>query len=330
MRNRGRLPRRRFLEAETRIALQMKPHTSIRVAWPFGGSAVHQPVVRQRLLQAAHTQHDVIDTARRKQPVTLDGQRRGNRRRHQARRRLKELQLELVRVWPVSRDVLPPCWYRHESLIRVLSAARDAYAAAFEPTQVASAAADNEVVKLVNKVIIDAYWDCAGAAKTISTFIDSALIHQAIGPDGRLRSSWNSCGTDTGRFSCVSGDTLLPTSRGIFRLDEYDPQVGDLVLTHKNRWRPVLRKIYKGTQDMYRIVLSNGAHVTCTQKHQLLTPGGWCRVEQLQVGSEVCSNVSEQGVSYESREGFIDPQDVPLSGETYDSGAGREARHSQR
>jgi hypothetical protein len=57
-------------------------------------------------------------------------------------RRLRPWVVELVRVWPVSRDVLPPCWYRHESLIRVLSAARDAYAAAFEPTQVASAAAD--------------------------------------------------------------------------------------------------------------------------------------------------------------------------------------------
>ena len=50
--------------------------------------------------------------------------------------------VELTRTWPVSRDVLPPCWYRHESLIRVLSAARDAYLTAFEPTQAASAAAD--------------------------------------------------------------------------------------------------------------------------------------------------------------------------------------------
>jgi len=50
--------------------------------------------------------------------------------------------VELARTWPVSRDVLPPCWYRHESLIRVLSAARDAYLTGFEPTQAASGAAD--------------------------------------------------------------------------------------------------------------------------------------------------------------------------------------------
>ena len=57
-------------------------------------------------------------------------------------RRLWEWVVELARTWPVSRDVLPPCWYRHESLIRVLSAARDAYLTAFEPTQTASAATD--------------------------------------------------------------------------------------------------------------------------------------------------------------------------------------------
>jgi hypothetical protein len=49
---------------------------------------------------------------------------------------------ELARTWPVSRDVVPPCWYQHESLIRILSALRDAYLTAFHATQAASAAAD--------------------------------------------------------------------------------------------------------------------------------------------------------------------------------------------
>jgi hypothetical protein len=57
-------------------------------------------------------------------------------------RRLWPWVIELVRTWPVSRDVVPPCWYRHESLIRILSALRDAYLTAFHATQAASAAAD--------------------------------------------------------------------------------------------------------------------------------------------------------------------------------------------
>jgi hypothetical protein len=57
-------------------------------------------------------------------------------------RRLWPWVTELVRTWPVSRDVVPPCWYRHESLIRILSALRDAYLTAYHATQAASAAAD--------------------------------------------------------------------------------------------------------------------------------------------------------------------------------------------
>ena len=48
----------------------------------------------------------------------------------------------LVAVWPVDRSVVPPCWYRHESLIRILAACRDAYLTAYDPSQAASAAAD--------------------------------------------------------------------------------------------------------------------------------------------------------------------------------------------
>jgi hypothetical protein len=63
-------------------------------------------------------------------------------RRQDELRRLWPWVNELARSWPVARDLLPPCWYRHESLIRVLSALRDAHLTAFELTQAASAAAD--------------------------------------------------------------------------------------------------------------------------------------------------------------------------------------------
>lgn len=45
-------------------------------------------------------------------------------------------------AWPLTRAELPPCWFQHESLVRTLSAARDAYLTAYDPTQAASAAAD--------------------------------------------------------------------------------------------------------------------------------------------------------------------------------------------
>lgn len=50
--------------------------------------------------------------------------------------------------------------------------------------------------------IIQAYWDATSIQKSRSTFVVSDLVSHAIGLDGRLRPGWNSCGTDTGRFSC--------------------------------------------------------------------------------------------------------------------------------
>lgn len=49
--------------------------------------------------------------------------------------------------------------------------------------------------------IIDAYWQAEETWKQRS-FLVSEKVEHAIGKDGRLRPSFNSCGTDTMRFSC--------------------------------------------------------------------------------------------------------------------------------
>lgn len=56
--------------------------------------------------------------------------------------------------------------------------------------------------------IIDAYWEVCSAVKARSTFLDSKLILHAIGKDGRMRPSWNTCGTDTGRWSCSAPNLM--------------------------------------------------------------------------------------------------------------------------
>jgi DNA polymerase I-like protein with 3'-5' exonuclease and polymerase domains len=52
------------------------------------------------------------------------------------------------------------------------------------------------------KDIIDLYWEAESAWKARSTFVSSPSIDRAIGDDGFLRPEWNSCGADTGRWSC--------------------------------------------------------------------------------------------------------------------------------
>ena len=58
------------------------------------------------------------------------------------------------------------------------------------------------------KALIQLYWDAQEVWKARSTFVVSKKISHAIGPDGRLRAGWNSCGTDTGRFSCKDPNVM--------------------------------------------------------------------------------------------------------------------------
>lgn len=55
--------------------------------------------------------------------------------------------------------------------------------------------------------IIDAFWDAKRTVKRKS-FLTSTKFYDAIGADGRLRPGWNSCGTDTMRFSCKEPNVM--------------------------------------------------------------------------------------------------------------------------
>jgi DNA polymerase I-like protein with 3'-5' exonuclease and polymerase domains len=56
--------------------------------------------------------------------------------------------------------------------------------------------------------IIKVVWRMKSAQKARSTFVVSEKVQHAIGRDGRLRPGWNSCGTDTGRFSCSEPNVM--------------------------------------------------------------------------------------------------------------------------
>jgi DNA polymerase-1 len=58
------------------------------------------------------------------------------------------------------------------------------------------------------KAIIKLWWDLQAVKKQRSTFVASKLVRQAIGEDWYLRPGWNSCGTDTYRFSCSEPNVL--------------------------------------------------------------------------------------------------------------------------
>lgn len=81
--------------------------------------------------------------------------------------------------------------------------------------------------------IVDAYWQAEGAWKARSTYVVSKKVEEAIGDDGRLRAGWNSCGTDTGRFSC-SAPNLMNLSEK--KDEDGGALVGDLPNMRQMYW----------------------------------------------------------------------------------------------
>ena len=98
--------------------------------------------------------------------------------------------------------------------------------------------------------------------------------------DGYIFTNYLIFGTETGRLSCVKGDTLVQTRKGLVEMQ--DIRVGDEVATHKGRYRKVLKEIFKGHDTMVTVTMDNGESLTCTSSHKLLLKdGSWKTVEEI-------------------------------------------------
>lgn len=162
---------------------------------------------------------------------------------------------------------------------------------------------DSDVLEtLAGNPVVDALLDYQEWSKLLNTYVIGYLGDDTVKDkpcrifDDRIFADFVQYGTKTGRFSCVSGDTELVTNRGIFRFDEYQPMVGDLVPTHEGRWQPVLRKVYKGRSQMFRVALYNGAEIKATGEHRFYTSSGWKYLRDLRPEDKVYSYVGFQDV----------------------------------
>lgn len=151
------------------------------------------------------------------------------------------------------------------------------------------------------KPIIDNILTTRMYRKAVSTY-GLKWLDKFVEDDGKVYASWHNIGTETGRMSCVSGNTLLDTNRGVFRIEDYIPQDGDTILTHTGNRKPILRKIYKGREEFIQVECSNGSVVQCTLSHKLQTPNGWVEVRDLHLSSEVISNVNINAIRNQQRE----------------------------
>lgn len=116
--------------------------------------------------------------------------------------------------------------------------------------------------------------DFRNRSKLKSTYVDEFEYGKGscIWPDGKIHPAFNTTFAETGRTSCTASWTPVVTMRG--EIPICDVVIGDLVWTHKKRWKPVTRLWRKGWEVMLNIRLSNGAILTCTKNHLLLNGNG--------------------------------------------------------
>ena len=125
---------------------------------------------------------------------------------------------------------------------------------------------------------------CRKNKKLMNSFIEGAYKKYVVG--GRLYAGFNQIGAVTGRM-CVHGDTLLDTSRGVFKIRDYIPNGTDTILTHRGRQQRILRKYVKGHDIMYKVTLEDGSCITCTKAHRIYTPSGWSHLVDLEQGDSI-------------------------------------------
>lgn len=104
-------------------------------------------------------------------------------------------------------------------------------------------------------------------------------------------------------FNSVVEGTLVKTERGQIPIESMI--AGDMVLTHRGRYRPVYAVMRKKADKprSLAIKVATGRILCVTDEHPVLTTTGWKRADQLKVGD----------VLFESIEQPLGLQDVPVS-----------------
>lgn len=116
------------------------------------------------------------------------------------------------------------------------------------------------------------------------------------------------CNFGAGRslpISCVVGDTWINTDKG--GKQAKDIQIGDMVLTHKNRYRPVTAIMPTPKKDdIWRLkVGTRMTNLYITGNHLVLTNLGWVRVDELNPRIHLIAVNGDQ-VDYVGEEHVID------------------------
>lgn len=103
------------------------------------------------------------------------------------------------------------------------------------------------------------------------------------------KAAWNGSKPKAMPISCFAAGTPVYTECGIKNIE--DIVVGDMVLTHKGRFRKVLATKKSVSNDTYEFQsMMNTTKHQVTGNHLLYTNSGWKRVDELKVGADLVAN----------------------------------------
>lgn len=104
--------------------------------------------------------------------------------------------------------------------------------------------------------------------------------------------TFTGAGTPLGQLAaCFTAEMRVTTEQGVKRIA--DLQIGDRVLTHRGRYRPVTelhQRAYHGPLFRIKIKLI-GTTLEVTPEHPILTPSGWTPASKLRVGDKVAVGI---------------------------------------
>lgn len=108
-------------------------------------------------------------------------------------------------------------------------------------------------------------------------------------PGGRIIFGAGRNGGQYNLLNCFSAETRIMTDKGLKFIT--DIEIGDKVLTHKGRFRPVVNKFSQGNRaKLLEIVvrsLAGDFKLKVTHDHKIMTPKGYKKAQDLIVGEEV-------------------------------------------
>ncbi|MGL4928009.1 MAG: DEAD/DEAH box helicase family protein [Plesiomonas shigelloides] len=99
---------------------------------------------------------------------------------------------------------------------------------------------------------------------------------------------------------CLTGDSLIETSDGMFRID--DPELKDKKIKCISEesgeifYHKPVRVFSNGIRCVSSITTSCGVEIKCTDTHKLYSNGSWIRAAHLKSGSEIMVNASQDFV----------------------------------